>query len=862
MRFYKTLTTINTFRGLGFWICFIISTVLSTSEADTVQYKDTASNIIFASVYEGQYKKSSSFYTKMWGIHYRPLYYVPIEVQSIALNSMMGGLHSPRQTPYFYGLLLENNNSQTYLLKLLGGITSFSESSFFRDVYSRKMFANTYIGNFVERAYTIQHPYAFMVSDELAKSTNLYSGNSRIYHIAQSEKDTIANGATISNKLVSIEELPDPKSNKIITDVTLLLDNLHKDSKSKVNQEKYIKTRLLDMLVGDWNKIPENFYWIVNNKTDSTIYEPAVIDRSYAFTKVDGIAFRQLLDMLNLDFMLDYKNEIQNLRKLNKLGYALDIALTSDCNEPMWIEQASRLKEELNDSIIDEAFRKLPSQMQNETSVSIKEKLKNRKSNLEKTASQYYQLLQKTPIIVGSHDNERFDIKRIDPRQTQIQIYKKDSDSLIFDKVYDRKTTKEIWIYSLDGHDIFNVNGDYDGGIPVSLIGGMGINHYNITKKSRIVIYEGETQKEYQKSNSILPKARIIVPSDEEALNYNYKKIKYNKFSINPIGLYDSDQGLDIGTSLSYTTYGFRRAPYSTQHQLSYNFNSGFIYQGIFPDFNSKKSFHLFAFLGSPNYFTNFFGFGNDTEGYKDKPQKYNRVNLKKYVITPGFYYTINKDQEINLSSSFEAYKLERTKGESRYLDELYQGDDEIYQTKYFSNININYSLDKEMNSFVSSIRFTFNPGWIINLGDSKRSFAYIKSDIGVNLKLTQRLTFATLVKGTALFSDKYEFYQAATTELRGFRNNRFIGKRSLYQYSDLRLDMGRIENPFTPLSYGIFAGVDHGRVWFPDNSSKGWHTSYGGGFWLTLFEKFTGEFSYFGSMDSGRFTFGLGFSF
>ncbi len=131
-----------------------------------------------------------------------------------------------------------------------------------------------------------------------------------------------------------------------------------------------------------------------------------------------------------------------------------------------------------------------------------------------------------------------------------------------------------------------------------------------------------------------------------------------------------------------------------------------------------------------------------------------------------------------------------------------------------------------------------------------------------MNFKITDRISFATQFKATALSSSKYEFYQAATTELRGFRDNRFIGQQSFYQYSDIRLDMGKLKNPLTPLKYGVFAGVDHGRVWYDGESSERWYSSYGGGFWLTILRKFTGKFSYFGSSDGSRFMFQLGMGF
>ena len=117
-------------------------------------------------------------------------------------------------------------------------------------------------------------------------------------------------------------------------------------------------------------------------------------------------------------------------------------------------------------------------------------------------------------------------------------------------------------------------------------------------------------------------------------------------------------------------------------------------------------------------------------------------------------------------------------------------------------------------------------------------------------------------MKGTVLFDNDYEFYQAATIDLRGFRDNRFIGKQSFYQYSDLRLDMGKLKNPFTPLKYGLFAGFDYGRVWFPGERSHSWHTSYGGGIWLTFLNKFTTKYSWFARriVSGSPLSWGLGF--
>ena len=70
---------------------------------------------------------------------------------------------------------------------------------------------------------------------------------------------------------------------------------------------------------------------------------------------------------------------------------------------------------------------------------------------------------------------------------------------------------------------------------------------------------------------------------------------------------------------------------------------------------------------------------------------------------------------------------------------------------------------------------------------------------------------------------------------LRGFRSNRFAGDGSLYGNSDLRLRLGRI-TLLIPCHVGVFGLFDVGRVWLTDETSDTWHTSYGGGVWISMF--------------------------
>lgn len=816
-------------------------------------------SIVQRPIYTEEEKKHNSFYEWMWGRHYRDLYYKPISAEAVSLESLYGGLSVRKQLPKLHSLVLSDAKERLYLLKPLGGSSSFLESKFFYNVYKKEDFKDTYLNDFIEEAYTIVHPYMFVVAEGLAESIQLCSYNTHIYYTIKGyEADTIADGTQIDNKLVSISQLPDMREKQILTDVDSLLNKLHDGGNVQVDRQQYVKARLFDMLTGDWNKVTENWYWVSEERNDSIVYTAQTIDRSHGFTMVDGVFFKELLNMLGVGFITNYDKRLKNVKKFNELGYALDIAITQSVGENVWIEQAKVLKEELSDEMVDIAFLRLPKEMQNESTEGIKTNLKLRRDALEDIAHRYYITLQKTPVITGTNKDDKFVIESDKEKNTHIRIVDKETERVILDKQFNKKNTKEIWVYGLGGDDVFDLNKNTND-IPVLVIGGKGENTYNVANGRNVSIYEFESEKERLKP---IKSARIIIPNDSSSLDYDYQRLRHTTLSFTPIGIYDSDLGLNLGTSVAYTIYGFRRAPFTRRHQLSYDYTNGFTYQGIFPSYDEKKSFHLAAYLGSPAYFSNFFGFGNDTKGYKGEDRKYNRVNINKYMITPALYYNINKDQTVNIAGSFEAYKVKNPNGRNRFINTVYEDDHSIYNAHYYFDLNATYELNRRREAFVSSFKFLLTAGWTMNITDPENNFPYLESHIGVNLKLTDRLTFATLMKGKALFSNKYEFYQSATTELRGYRNNRFIGKESFYQYSDIRLDMGKLHNPFTPLKYGVFAGVDYGRVWYQNENSNKWHSSVGGGFWLTVLRKFTGKFSYFGSKDGGRFMFELGMGF
>jgi hemolysin activation/secretion protein len=164
--------------------------------------------------------------------------------------------------------------------------------------------------------------------------------------------------------------------------------------------------------------------------------------------------------------------------------------------------------------------------------------------------------------------------------------------------------------------------------------------------------------------------------------------------------------------------------------------------------------------------------------------------------------------------------------------------------------------------------------GYTSNL-DNKNNFGYLIPSISFNQKITAngKLVFATKFHSHFTFGDSYEFYQAASIGgnkfgLRGYRNQRFTGKNSFYQSTDIRLLLSKIKTRLVPLNIGIYGGFDYGTVWGEQNSTinpnrnKDWNTSYGGGFFFNAANMLGANIAVFNSDDGMRIAVGLGFKF
>ena len=331
------------------------------------------------------------------------------------------------------------------------------------------------------------------------------------------------------------------------------------------------------------------------------------------------------------------------------------------------------------------------------------------------------------------------------------------------------------------------------------------------------------------------------------------------------------------------TVNNFKRNPFSSQHIVSgeYYFATGgyeLDYTSEFANIFGNWNLGLEANFTSPNFAINYFGLGNNSlnpEAKKeDKNKDFNRVRIRKFFTGSYLNWKGDLGAEIKLAINYQTMKVENTA--NRYVNTQFSANDAIFGTQKFINTEASYQFENADNPAfpATGMKTNLKVGYTSNL-ENKNNFAYLIPSFSFNYKLTSngKLVLATKLHSHFTFGDGYEFYQAASIGgnkfgLRGFRNQRFTGKNSYYQSTDIRLLLSKIKTRLVPLNVGIYGGFDYGKVWGGEGltlnpgNAKLWNTSYGGGFFFNVANMLGANIAVFNSNDGMRIAVGLGFKF
>ncbi len=858
------------------------------TEFNTDILPDTFPTTVEASIYSEEETKKTGFYKVLLGDRYRKLYSTKITVPVATLDTLYGGLEIVRAGGGHQSRSLRlkmKNGKQLSMRALRKSATQYLQTVLFKNNYVKNDFEKTRVENLVLDFYTAAHPYSFTVVPDLSDAAQVYHTNPRIYYIPKHKYMGDYN-AEYGGELYMIEERPeanysDEKTFGYADDLESTHDiiaKIRKDEKYKIDEDAYVRARLFDMLLGDWDRHQDQWRWAqFNQDNGDKLFRPIPRDRDQVFSNFDGALLDIIKNLSGATRQLQvYDSELKDIKWMNSAGIKLDKVLIQQANKDTWLEQAQFLQDNITDDVIIKAFSNIPEEVRDASLTEIQGHLKGRRANLKEIAERYYNYLNELVILTGTDKDDFIEITRIGNNETRVTISRIKNGKkgeVIVDRTFNKAITKELWIYGLDDKDVFEVSGKASNLIKIRIIGGQNNDTYRIKNGKRIKIYDHESKKNTIEENN----GASINFTD----NYNNNLFDFNKNivksgSIMPNIGFNPDDGFLLGLGTVLTTKGFHRNPFTTQHKFKggyYFATKGFSidYSGEFANIIGDWNLQASGKFTSENFASNFFGYGNETINNDNALDlDFNRVKTSIYGVSLGLIKRGKFGSDFGVKLKAEAIEIGNTP--DRFITAFAPPvvAENFYNRRLFTAIEGTYSYSSFDDKTTPTRAMTLDVSTGLNTepDNTKNTYGYFNANLGFYnaLSKNRKLVLKTDLRSQLRFGDDLFFYQAANiggrNGLRGYRTERFTGQNALVTSADLRYAFQSFKTKTLPLQIGVFAGGDVGRVWVENDNSKLWHNDYGGGLWVTAAESVSGTLNFFNSKEGLRFSFGFGINF
>lgn len=831
----------------------------------------------------------SLFLKTVWGSRYQDAYSTPIKAKVARLDSLFGGVTVIREggQKEYRSLRLSDTKGNEYRMRALGkNSLGFSQKIIPADgteipagpdeevkIPQKEIFNADF--------YTSSHPYAVLAIPKMAKAVDVFYTDSKLYYVPkQSTLGDYNDKFGDELYLISIEPTESSEGEKVfkypndIQTTDDILTKIRKGGDIIVDEENYIRSRLFDMLIGDWDRESDHWRWAeYYNRYGKNVYVPIPRNRDDAFSSFDGNILNVARSIFSGSRQTHvYDENLIDLEWFNEEGIILDRALLERSGREQWQFVAKQIQDSLSTAIIEDAFNEIPQEVQNGELQKIKETLIARKKNLVDIANRYYDYLSNLQTITGTDEADYFEITREPDGKTNVKTYRYTDGKkgeLMIKHTYYHKDTNELWIYGLDGDDVFEVNGKDSDLIYIRVIGGNGLDVFKINEGRRVKFYDSDTNPSIVAKNE----GGSLIFTDIYDLNtYDYRKQIDDSKRVAPAFGYNPDDGFRLGLQFIYTVNSFKRNPFSKRHNLTagYYFDTSSFdinYEGEFANSIGDSNLKIGTRITSPNYTVNYFGYGNQTEnGRSENGYDFNRIELQTISARAGLVRNSSFGSVFTLQTRFEAITLNNT------MNNLYQdkGSVTLDDTNYFGTVEgiYNYRSYDNPSNPARGMLFDLSLGITDNLVDVDNIFGVLASRIVFYNALTknEKLVLKTNIQTQINFGDRFQFYHGAqlgaNNGLRGYREERFTGKSFLVGSVDVRYNFDQFLIELFPVQIGIYGGADLGRVWIQTEDSQKWHNSQGGGFWINGQGGLGTTFSVFSSKEGMRYAFGIGFTF
>jgi hypothetical protein len=806
-----------------------------------LKYKDTIS------VPASQSIKAVSGMRKFFeGQNYRPEWSTPVNMKVFNLKKEKGGLtiisfgggkHTRSLT------LKDNKNGKLWVLRTVDKGESEPVPTGFQGVLS---------SGIIKDLNSASHPYAAFTVPELANALHIPVGNPELFFVP----DDPAFGfyrQLFAGKVCLLEEKNSSLAKADTKSTGTVFNNMLNENDNRPNQAAVLKARLLDMLIGDWDRHFDQWKWIEKDTVNGTIYYPVPKDRDQALFNSDGFLTKLLTGRI-MPFLKGFRKDIPDMDWLGYTARDFDRIFLTEPDAGVWKSSITDFSEKLTDSIIRNAVHHLPPEVFSINGENIIQKMTGRRDLLYKRAMDYYDFISKKVNVIGSNRKEYFKVSNT-ATGLQVRVYARergnDTSFIMYDRIFDPSVTKEIRLFGLNDDDLFDIDSTASSRIKLRIIGGKGNDTFDVRGHVVNLLYDIKSDGNFIKNSSKSKNRFSVKPpvNDNTITGFQYNTSRFPELMFS----YNSDDGALAGMGFSKTNYGFRNLPYASTQKFAalYSMRGAYqlYYRGEFNHVTRNTDVIIRANLLQPAL-RNFFGVGNTTKADPGKPYEFYRYRFRSFEMEALLRHRYFEKVHLMIGPYYYQYsnKFKENTGNVLTKPQLVGLNyNDVFSNKSYLGGKLAIHIDNRNNDLFPTRGVHWDNEFVSVAGIKKGSdnFSSITSKMKIYISKGDPARLVTIAAFGAghIFSKNFEFFQAldigADENLHGFRKNRYTGASMAYGSLEFKYKLFDVNSYILPGSFGITGFYDIGRVWIKAEHSKQWHSAFGGGFYFIPFNRF-----------------------
>jgi hypothetical protein len=258
-----------------------------------------------------------------------------------------------------------------------------------------------------------------------------------------------------------------------IIDHEELYERLAKGHDDRVAADAFLRARLLDILIGDFDRHRKQWRWA--RLPGDRRWQPIPEDRDMAFVRYEGVGPRTA--SIYVPILQNYGPKYPFMKGLTLHGWEQDRWLLPALSWEDWERIATDVQSRITDEIIDAAVAALPPEYQELDGERLRHDLRGRRDRLLEGARSFYEHLAGQVDIQATDAAESVAVSRDPGGATLVEIREREPADPAAPPVYSRRfepaETRDLRIYLRDGDDRVTVTGE-PGCIRLRVIAGDG----------------------------------------------------------------------------------------------------------------------------------------------------------------------------------------------------------------------------------------------------------------------------------------------------------------------------------------------------------------------------------------------------